>query len=89
MFEAANGYTTNVRLADALQPNALIAYKFQHEALPREHGTPVRGLMPDFYFYKSAKWLTGLYFSARDMPGYWERLGYHNHADPWKEERYA
>ena len=89
IFESAAGYTANVRLADALKPNALVAYKFQHAGILMDHGAPVRGLMPDFYFYKSAKWLTGLYFVSRDMPGYWERRGYHNHADPWKEERYA
>jgi DMSO/TMAO reductase YedYZ molybdopterin-dependent catalytic subunit len=49
----------------------------------------VRALVPDLYFWKSAKWLTGIRFVARDEPGYWEVRGYHNHADPWREERYA
>jgi DMSO/TMAO reductase YedYZ molybdopterin-dependent catalytic subunit len=89
IFEAANGYTANVRLADATAPNALIAYKFNGGALPRPHGPPVRALVPDLYFWKSAKWLTGIRFSDKDRPGYWETRGYHNHADPWKEERYG
>jgi hypothetical protein len=89
IFEAANGYTANVRLAEATAPNALVAYKYNGAALPRPHGPPVRSLVPDLYFWKSSKWLTGIYFSAKDKPGYWETRGYHNHADPWKEERYG
>jgi DMSO/TMAO reductase YedYZ molybdopterin-dependent catalytic subunit len=55
----------------------------------RSHGAPVRSLVPDLYFWKSAKWLTGIRFAKRDEPGYWETRGYHNHADPWLEERYG
>jgi DMSO/TMAO reductase YedYZ molybdopterin-dependent catalytic subunit len=89
IFEAANGYTANVRLSDGTAPNALIAYKLSGAALPRPNGPPARALVPDLYFWKSAKWVTGIQFSARDKPGYWETRGYHNHADPWKEERYG
>ena len=50
----------------------------------------MRGLVPDLYFWKSAKWITGVRFvQATTSPGYWEMRGYNNHADPWKEERYA
>jgi DMSO/TMAO reductase YedYZ molybdopterin-dependent catalytic subunit len=49
----------------------------------------VRALVPDLYFWKSAKWLTGIRFQGRDEPGYWEVRGYHNHGDPWLEERYG
>ena len=89
IFEAANGYTANVRLAEALAPTSLLAYKYAGGALPRSHGPPVRSLIPDLYFWKSAKWLTGVYFSPKDKPGFWETRGYHNHADPWTEERYG
>ncbi len=89
IFEAANGYTANVRLAEALADTSLLAYRYEGAALPRPHGPPVRSLMPDLYFWKSAKWITGIQFSAKDRPGYWETRGYHNHADPWKEERYG
>jgi DMSO/TMAO reductase YedYZ molybdopterin-dependent catalytic subunit len=89
IFEAANGYTSNVRLAEALAPASLVAYKLGGGPIPRPHGPPVRGLVPDLYFWKSAKWLTGIRFSAKDQPGFWETRGYHNHADPWKEERYG
>lgn len=89
VFEAAHGYTANVRLAEALAPNVLVTHSLGGEALARTHGGPVRALVPDLYFWKSAKWLTGVRFVAKDEPGYWETRGYHNHADPWKEERYA
>ncbi len=89
IFEAAHGYTSNVRLAEALRPNVLVAHSLEGHALPRAHGGPVRALVPDLYFWKSAKWLTGIRFVRRDEPGYWETRGYHNHADPWKEERHA
>jgi DMSO/TMAO reductase YedYZ molybdopterin-dependent catalytic subunit len=89
ILEAANGYTANVRLAEALAPTSLVVHKYQGAALPLPHGPPVRALIPDLYFWKSAKWLTGIYFSATDRPGYWETRGYHNHADPWREERYG
>ena len=89
IFEAANGYTANVRLAEALAPNVLVAHKIHGKPIARPHGTPVRAVVPDLYFWKSAKWLTGIRFVTRDQPGYWETRGYNNHADPWLEERYG
>jgi DMSO/TMAO reductase YedYZ molybdopterin-dependent catalytic subunit len=89
IFEAAHGYTSNVRLNEALAPNVLVAHRLDDTPLPRAHGAPVRALVPDLYFWKSAKWLTGIRFVSRDEPGYWETRGYNNHADPWREERYS
>jgi DMSO/TMAO reductase YedYZ molybdopterin-dependent catalytic subunit len=89
IFEAAHGYTSNVQLREALKPNVLVAHRLDGAPLPRAHGAPLRAVVPDLYFWKSAKWLTGIRFTARDAPGYWETRGYSNHADPWKEERYA
>jgi DMSO/TMAO reductase YedYZ molybdopterin-dependent catalytic subunit len=89
IFEAAHGYTANVPLGEALAPNVHIVWELNGRKFPRKHGAPVRGLVPDLYFWKSAKWLTGIRFVARDTPGYWETRGYHNHADPWREERYG
>jgi len=89
VFEAAHGYTANVRLEEALRPNVLVAHQLDGRPLPRAHGAPLRAVVPDLYFWKSAKWLTGIRFTARDEPGYWETRGYHNHADPWREERYG
>jgi len=89
VFEAARGYTANLRLEQALAPQNLVAHRVDGAPLAQRHGAPVRAVVPDLYFWKSAKWLTGIRFVARDRPGYWEVRGYNNHADPWKEERYA
>jgi DMSO/TMAO reductase YedYZ molybdopterin-dependent catalytic subunit len=89
IFEAANGYTSNVLIEEALAPTSLVAHRLEGNPLPMPNGPPVRALVPQLYFWKSAKWLTGIRFSAADEPGYWETRGYHNHADPWKEERYG
>jgi DMSO/TMAO reductase YedYZ molybdopterin-dependent catalytic subunit len=89
IFEAAHGYTANVRLSEALRPKVLIATGLEGQALPRAHGGPLRAVVPDLYFWKSAKWLVGIRFVSQDEPGYWETRGYNNHGDPWREERYA
>jgi DMSO/TMAO reductase YedYZ molybdopterin-dependent catalytic subunit len=89
IFEAAHGYTSNVPAREALSPNVLVAHKHEGSPLALPHGAPVRALVPDLYFWKSAKWLRAIRFSAKDAPGYWETRGYHNHADPWNEERYG
>jgi DMSO/TMAO reductase YedYZ molybdopterin-dependent catalytic subunit len=89
IFEAAHGYTTNVRIGEATAPNAMVTYRLNGRPFSIDHGAPVRGLVPDLYFWKSAKWLTGIRFVADDEPGYWEVRGYNNHADPWREERYG
>ncbi len=89
VFEAAHGYTANVPLREALSPSSLVAYELDGQPLGQPHGAPVRAVVPDLYFWKSPKWLTGIRFISRDEPGYWERRGYNNHGDPWREERYA
>lgn len=89
IFEAAHGYTANVPLREALANNVMVTYRHNGKPLAPTHGAPVRALVPDLYFWKSAKWLTGVRFVTSDEPGYWETRGYHNHADPWREERYA
>ena len=89
IFEAAHGYTANVRLREALAGDVRIVHRLGGSPLAKKNGAPVRALVPDLYFWKSAKWLTGVRFVKRDQPGYWETRGYHNHADPWREERYG
>ena len=89
IFEAAHGYTANAPLKEATADAAMVTYRLNGKPLALQHGAPVRGLVPDLYFWKSAKWITGLKFVRDDEPGYWETRGYHNHADPWKEERYG
>lgn len=89
IFESAAGYTANVRLREAMGDDVMVTWELDDRPLRRANGSPVRSLVPDLYFWKSAKWLTGVRFVRRDEPGYWETRGYHNHADPWKEERYG
>ena len=83
------GYTTNLPLADVTGGRAWIAFEAEGEPLPVDHGGPARLLVPHLYFWKSAKWIAGLQVLDHDEPGFWEQYGYHNHGDPWQEERYA
>jgi DMSO/TMAO reductase YedYZ molybdopterin-dependent catalytic subunit len=86
---AEQGFTANLPLAALEDEDALIAYEADGEQLTPEHGWPLRLMVPSRYFWKSAKWLRGLELRAADEPGFWERYGYHNDADYWKEERYS
>jgi len=83
------GFTTNLTLNDFFQPDVLLAVKHNNQPLTPEHGYPVRLVVPRLYFWKSAKWVIGVEFTDKDKPGFWESHGYHNHGDPWKEERYS
>lgn len=89
MEHSYGGYTTNVPLDELYDDEVLIAYQYGGQPLPTEHGGPARMLVPKLYFWKSAKWLNGLEFMANDKPGFWEMYGYHNHGDPWTEERFG
>jgi len=86
---AEQGFTANVPLAALEDEHALVAYEADGEPLTAEHGGPLRLVIPTKYFWKSAKWLTGIELSSIDKPGFWERYGYHNNADFWQEERYG
>ena len=85
---AEQDYTANVPLSALEDEEAMLAYEADGEPLAPEHGWPLRLLIPKRYFWKSAKWLRGIELLDHDEPGFWERLGYHNEADFWKEERY-
>jgi DMSO/TMAO reductase YedYZ molybdopterin-dependent catalytic subunit len=82
------GYTTNLALDDVTDGQAWVAYEYDGEPLDPEHGGPARLLVPHLYFWKSAKWVRGLTLTVNDEPGFWETYGYHNHGDPWREQRY-
>ncbi|HEX5448804.1 MAG TPA: sulfite oxidase-like oxidoreductase [Gaiellaceae bacterium] len=86
---AAAGFTSNVPLSYLEDDNALLATHADGEPLSPEHGYPLRLVIPGKYFWKSAKWLRGIELSSIDKPGFWEKYGYHNNADPWQEERYG
>jgi DMSO/TMAO reductase YedYZ molybdopterin-dependent catalytic subunit len=82
------GYTTNLPLEDVVDGQAWVAWEVDGRPLPREHGGPARLVVPHLYFWKSAKWVSGLRLLDHDELGFWEVRGYHNHGDPWREQRY-
>jgi len=84
-----NGWTTNLPLSELLAEDALVADTHDGEPLTPDHGGPARLVVPRLYAWKSAKWVKSIELTEVDRPGYWERAGYHNHGDPWKEERYG
>ncbi len=86
---AEQGFTANVPLEALEDEHALLAYEADGEPLTPDHGWPLRLVVPRRYFWKSAKWLRGIELLDHDQPGFWERYGYHNDADYWKEERYG
>jgi len=89
IVHAVGNFTTNLTLREFLDEDVLLAIKHNGEVLIADHGGPVRLIVPRLYFWKSAKWITGIEFSKTDKPGFWENNGYHNHGDPWTEERYS
>jgi len=86
---AEAGFTSNVPLSFLENPEALLATHGDGAPLTPDHGYPLRLVIPGKYFWKSAKWLRGIELSSVDKPGFWERYGYNNDADPWQEERYS
>jgi len=91
------GFTVNVPLSVVLSDVFLLATHYNGQPLDPDHGYPLRGVagaLPsqrsddNRYFWKGGKWLRALEFLAHDQPGFWEQAGYHNDADPWKEERF-
>jgi DMSO/TMAO reductase YedYZ molybdopterin-dependent catalytic subunit len=86
---SSDGYTTNLALPDFAHHQAMLAHSWAGDLLTREHGGPVRAVVPHLYLWKSAKWLRSLRYVTEDEPGYWETRGYHNRGDPWAEERYG
>ena len=89
LIHAHGGYTTNLPLAALLDDDVLIAHSFDGLPLEREHGGPARLLVPRRYLWKSAKWVSAIEVLDHDEPGIWERNGYHNEGDPWREERHT
>lgn len=82
-------YTTNLPLAALLDDDVLIAHSVFGAPLSIDHGWPARMVVPKRYAWKGAKWISAIEFHDKDHPGFWEVRGYHNDADPWKEERFG
>ena len=89
MFHSYGGYTTNVSLDELMDDDVLFAHTHNGEPISADHGGPLRGVVPQLYFWKSAKWVRGIELLPDVRPGFWEMYGYHIHGDPWKEERYS
>lgn len=88
MLHSYDGYTTNLPLADFADDDVLLAHSWEGKPITRDHGGPMRLILPKLYLWKSAKWLRAITFLDADKAGYWERRGYHMRGDPWREERY-
>ena len=89
VFHAVDGYTTNVTREQFDQEDVLLVHSWEGQPISRQHGGPVRVLIPRLYLWKSAKWIRRIEFAITDRPGFWETRGYHNNGDPWTEERYG
>jgi DMSO/TMAO reductase YedYZ molybdopterin-dependent catalytic subunit len=85
---STTGYTTNLPLEHITGGKAWIVWSHEGKPLSREHGGPVRLLVPHLYFWKSAKWVTRITLLEHEQQGFWERNGYHDLGDPWLEQRY-
>ena len=86
---AEEGYTSNIPLADLLQPNVVFAHSHDGLPLTADHGGPLRLIVPHLYAWKSVKWVRGFVLLSEERLGFWERNGYHAYGDPWKEQRYS
>ncbi|GGE05037.1 sulfite oxidase-like oxidoreductase [Polymorphobacter glacialis] len=89
ILHSYDGYTTNVRLDHFAEDDCLLAHSHDGAPITREHGGPVRVIIPRYYLWKSAKWLKRIEIVMTDKPGFWETRGYHNEGDPWTEQRYG
>jgi DMSO/TMAO reductase YedYZ molybdopterin-dependent catalytic subunit len=89
VVHATGGWTTNLPLGELLRDDVLVAYEYDGRPISPEHGGPVRLLVPRLYFWKSAKWLSGIEFTPDERLGFWETRGYHALGDPWLEQRYS
>jgi len=89
IFECYDGYTTNLNLRELKENICFIAFEMDGKDIETKFGGPARVIIPHLYAWKSAKFLKAIRFQEKDEPGFWESRGYHNHGDPWKEERYS
>jgi DMSO/TMAO reductase YedYZ molybdopterin-dependent catalytic subunit len=89
MIWADFGYSANVRIGDFLAEDTILATHRDGEALAPEHGYPLRLVVPSLYGWKSVKWVRAIEYMTVDRRGFWEERGYHNVADPWREQRYS
>jgi DMSO/TMAO reductase YedYZ molybdopterin-dependent catalytic subunit len=87
-FECADSYTTSLFLSELAGDDVLLAYKLNGEELEEGLGAPLRLVVPSKYAYKSALWVTRVRFTRGKELGFWERRGYSDSADVWKNDRF-
>ena len=88
-IECLSGYTTSLSIPELLHQDVVFAYRLDDEELPRQHGGPLRLVVPQKYAYKSAKWVIKVKFTKVQELGYWETRGYSNTANPFTNDRYS
>jgi DMSO/TMAO reductase YedYZ molybdopterin-dependent catalytic subunit len=89
LVHGEGGFTTNLAMHEFLADDCLFAIEHDGQPLTPDHGYPLRLVVPRLYFWKSAKWVRGVEILDKDEAGFWEQNGYHNHGDPWTEERHS
>jgi DMSO/TMAO reductase YedYZ molybdopterin-dependent catalytic subunit len=87
VFRAAEGYSDSIPLEKALEPTTLLVFGMNGVALPKEHGFPVRVIVPGIYGMKNVKWVTGIEAVANDYQGYWMMRGWSDEAGVKTESR--
>lgn len=89
LVRAEGGYEASLALDDLGPGRAWLALGREGGPLEREHGGPVRLLVPGRYLWKSVKWVREIQVHEEPARGTWERYGYHDRGDPFAEERLA
>jgi DMSO/TMAO reductase YedYZ molybdopterin-dependent catalytic subunit len=78
---AEDPYVDYLSMPQVLLRDVMLAYEMDGKPLPREHGAPLRLIIPEMYGYKNVKWLAGINLVRQPEDGYWEQLGYDR--DAW------
>lgn len=86
---AEYGYSANITLEDFLRPTTMLVHRRNGADITPEHGWPLRLVVPHLYGWKSVKWVRAVEYVSEESRGFWEERGYHNRADPWREQRYS
>lgn len=80
VFKAADGYTDSITIEQALAGDVLLAYEMNGVDLPREHGYPLRAVVPGIYGMKNVKWIMEIELVDHDYLGYWQQRGWSDKA---------
>jgi DMSO/TMAO reductase YedYZ molybdopterin-dependent catalytic subunit len=87
-FECADAYTTSLFREELANDDVLLAYRLNGQELEEGYGFPLRLVVPNKYAYKSALWVVHIQFTRGKERGFWEKRGYSDSANVWKNDRY-